>query len=685
MANRLKTTEFIATTNTVTVATGVRRTLTGATQIFIPEKSIVFKSCMLEFVVSSDGTTATSLTTPVLVFKLGTAAESSVTLDNPNTSSGEGEAWIFSRDVTSYFTTNWTGTAMSWYAAFTGTGPSFANHSARVVITYEYEQSTSITQIKTIRIPIESTRTITLNTYQTIGGATAIPAFKGGYLPETDTLVRQVYIVYETQESTPGNNTNYTGTLRIGGATTIDHWRYGCGNLQSSRWTRSYIDITSQALTTSTSLEAISTTNNRFILPGGMVCCTYEFNSTGSTTIYNSLIIGGSDFSGWIGGTTAADQSVWNRDILIQEPDTIQIKESGLGVYSIDSTSYSLRISVTGNTSGQSTYTTYNITAPPVLSGQYSLWHRIDSGGQNGEGITLNRGSNLYKLRFYSGTAQAGWNVSTQMILNYTSGKHSDGVDAHSHTCFQYVSSGSTALRTKITNSVACYIPETYYYLVGYVNYINYNVAGTGTEQVFALSSEILSGDTYIGSVGGWRYLYRDEARASGENTDGTMYSASKNSFLKWYGDPTIDKFDIKLPRRYKLDSGPTNYATIGTFYSYSNITYTLSGTCTYSGGTAASGVTVDIFRINSSGEEEIILSGLITNSIGVFSTTWISNTDIIFAVGYINNNFVGRSNNVTSSQTNLDMIIRYPNSQQGTFNVVLNDSSYTRRVFLVS
>ena len=633
-------------------------------------------------IVSSDAATALSLTSPILGFKLDAFAETSTTLQNPNANSGEGEVWQLSIDVTSYFTANWTGTSTTWYASFTGTGPAFCNHSAKITITYQYEESTSNTQIKTIRIPIESTRTLLSNAYQTVGGTLAIPPLQGTYLPETGITIRQIFLDLQTFEATPTNNTNYTGTVRIGGTTTYDFWRYGCGNLQSARWAHSYVSIVT-ALTGSTyyELAAISTSNNRFSLLGGTINCTYEYNATGSTTIYNSLILGGVDQLGWIGGITAANKDTWNRDIYIEEPTTISIKESGVGLYFIDSGGFTLNVAVTGSTSGQTTPTSYVVTAASVNTGQYSLFHRVDFGGQNGKGLFLQRGKNNYNISVYSDTDQAGWNLSGQLILNYTSSKYSGGVGAHAHTCFQYIMSDSTITHVqKSNNQVACYIPETNYYLVGYVNYGAYTIAA-GLDQSLTLSAEILSGETI---KDGWLTIYQGQGRADNENSNGTFYSAARTSFTRWNGDPDPDRLNLKSARTYRLDSIPNNYAYFGIYYTYNNITYTLSGTCTYSGGVIpASGVTIKIHRNVSGSYDDTILSNLTSDSNGVYSGTWIDNTNTVYSTGYLSESYVGRSDNVIST-SNMDMIIRNPKTD-GNFNIVLFDALAARRIFIIS
>ena len=648
MALRLKTTEFATNTTVITLAAATKRVLTGATQIFIPESSITFKSVMLEIIVATDAATAASLTAPILGISLGSAAESTVTLQNPNANSGEGEVFQFSRDVTAYFTSNWTGTAMNWYASFQGTGIATNNHAAKITITYQYEESTSPTQIKTIRIPIESTRTILTTSWQTVGsGSTkqAIPPLYGTYLPESGRTIRQIYLDIQSNDAMNAT-TNYSGQTRVNGGTPFNFWRTGISTLNSSRWAHAFYDITAINLTGSSyySLEMVTSLTSRFALPGGLIVCTYEYNATGSTAIYNSLIIAGVDTSGFIGGVVAGDSGAWERNIYIEEPGPIEIKESGVGLYFIDSANFTFNVRVSGYTSGQTAYSAYVVSAGALQCGQYSLWHRVDSGSQNARGLYLQRGKNQYKILFYSGTAQSGWNLSGQLILNYTSGVYSGGVGAHAHTCFQYVMSGQTASRVSTSNTqVSCPIPETYYYLIGYVTYICCET-GAASDSAFTMSAEVLSSER---SGDGWVYIFNGMGRTDIENQTQTMYGAARTAFTRWNGDPDPDRLNVLSARKYRLDSDPTNFAHFGYYYTYNNITFTISGVCSnYTGN--GSGISVDIYRVVSGTWDEPILN-LTTTTGGVFSGTWIDNTDTIYASARQDSTHLGRSANGTA------------------------------------
>jgi len=656
MATRIKTIEFATTTNNLTLAAATIRDLTGSTMIYIPETggTFAFKSVILQVEVTGDNTSSGSLTAPTLGIGLGAVAINSAAGLAPVANSGEQEEWTITRDVTSYFTTNWVGQSMIWYARINMGTIATSNHSAKIIITYQYDDTAALTrQIKTIRIPIESTRTLLTTSYQTIGGATAIPAITNfgasPYLSETGITIRQIFLEMWGNAGIASAGA-FTITLRINGATTYAVSRAQPA-LNSSPWYRMIADITAQDLTAARSLEAIvSTTTNRVCTFGGMIVVTYEFNANTSTTIYNSLMLGAVDTSGWIGGTTSADQGVWERNIYIEEPATITIKESGIALYQNDSGGYTFNVAVTGSTSGQTAVTAYVNTAGTLQCGCYSMTHRIDAGGQNTKGLYLTRGKNLYQVKFYSGTAQSGWNLSGFLILNYTSGKHVDGVGAHAHTVYQHVTDNITAGGSRVNTSgqIAPTIPETNFYLIGYLFWINYSTIGNGTagtlDANFNVAAEVNSGETYLQGGEGWVSIYDGQTPEDSENMNGYIYAAARTNFTRWNGDPDDTRLNIKYIRKYRLSTGPLWTGSMGIWYTYNAITYPVSGTCTgYSGD--GSGIDIDFFRILSTGDYEHIFD-LTTTTGGIFTGTWIDNTDSIFAAARQDDSHVGRSAN---------------------------------------
>ena len=653
MAIRNKTIEYATTTNVIVVSATTTLYLTGATSIYIPETgvSFSFKSVVLLVNCTNDitTTTAANLTVPIIGIKLGAVAVSTATLVNPIANSGEKEEWLHSRDVTSYFTTNWTGTAMTWAVSVNYTGMNTANHATKLLITYEYDDTLSPSNhVKTIRIPIESTRTLLTTSWQTVGGTTAIPAIKNfgasPYLPETGITIRQIFL-----EVWGNSGSNATTTCiwqtRINGGVTIDTHK-DLNPMNSAIWCHSIIDITNQGLTGATSLEMMSlTTTNRYCTVGGMIVVTYEFNPTTSTTIYNSLMLGAVDTQGWIGGLTEANGGVWERNIYIEEPDTITLKESGLCLFQNDSAGYTFNIRCSGDTaaSTQTTVQAYVMTAGGVQCGTYSMVHRIDAAGQKGQaGINLKRGKNLYRVIFYSNTAQAGWNLSGFLILNYTSGKHPYGVGAHTHTVYQHVMSNMTAAGARVNSgtTITPSLPETYYNLIGFLYWVNYNI-GASTDNNFVVDAEVISTDPLQGG-NGWQSFYQGTSRANNENMNGWVFAAARNSFTRWNGDPDPDRLNLKTGRNYRLSNGALWTGFMGYWYTYNSITFTISGVCSgYAGD--GSGIAIEIYRKNSVTNDDLILN-LTTIAGGSFSGTWVDNTDTLYAVARESDTRVGRS-----------------------------------------
>ncbi len=650
MATRIKTIEFATQTIITTLASATARSLTGTTQIYIPETGITFISCNLFVDCTGDNAATANLTVPTIQFRLGNNAFSSVTMGNPNAQSGENESWIFSRDVTSVMTSQWTGANMPWYLIVTFTGPATCNHAAKIIITYTYDDTSSPTShIKTIRIPIESTRALLTTTLQTVGGATAIPGIKNfsasPYLPETGITIRQIFLELFGNSGQASATAANTIQASIAGLANVDVWRISAVGLNSGIWSHSLIDITNYVLTGATSLQMLSlTTTNRGVLYGGWINVTYEFNPSTSTIIYNSLLLGAADTDGYIGGTTAASQGTWQRTIYIEEPDTITQKESGVVMCFNDSGAFTFSLSCSGDTTGQAAQA-YTVTAA-LNCGMYSLVHRIDSGGQNGvSGLgTLRRGQNLYTLKFFTGTADSGWNLSGLLILNYTSGKHADGYAAHSHSVYQHlIQPAYTVAGISILTgaTIAPTVPESNYYIMGIVNYMNYNIAASADVN-FTLNAEIVSTDPPRGGDG-WERLYTGNGRTDSENMAGWNFSAARSSFTRWPGDPDTSRLNFLTSRKYRLDTNPISYTSVGLWYTYNSITFTVSGTCSGFAGDG-SGIPVDIYRKAKIGAYDDLILQLTTTAGGTFTGKWADNTDTLYAVAKEDSTHIGRS-----------------------------------------
>jgi len=144
MATGLKSVEFWFPAGT----TANDASDTNLTQItvYLPESSKTFKSVIYEVFVHDRNTTLGNTSRNQGSIQLGSAGYTAVNNTNTLTNGGEQQTLCFSYDFTSYFTTNWSGTSMTCDARVlldTSTAspltPSFNNISARLLITYEYD------------------------------------------------------------------------------------------------------------------------------------------------------------------------------------------------------------------------------------------------------------------------------------------------------------------------------------------------------------------------------------------------------------------------------------------------------------------------------------------------------------------------------------------------------------------
>jgi hypothetical protein len=662
MASRVKTIEYaIPSSGATATVLGSVKQLTGTTNIYIPETggTFAFKSAILQIELGSDAATGAAMTLPYIQFRLGTNDWSAASGVTPVATSAEMEEWTLTRDVTTVMTTQWSGIAMPWYVQVTVLGIATTNHSAKIIITYQYDDTPNISKyhMKTIRIPIESNRSTLTTTYQTVGGVGAIPAIGNfnlaPYLPETGITLRQVFVEMWGNSGTNAI-TNFGWDISVNGVTNAQWWRMNAAQ-NSAVWARAILDIpvSSTYLTGATYIQSRTTiTTARMITVGGQIVVTYEYDPVASTRILNSLMLGAVDTAGWIGGITAATPGVWERSIYIEEPGALVMKQSGLCLWMNDSGTFNFLVGVTGDTLRQTGYTTYTLTAGALQCGAYSCVHRIDASGQTSQqAISLARGKNLYRVKFYSGTVQAGWNLSGYLLLNYISDKHLDGVGAHAHSVYRHIFDNPVVggSRTVTGSTITPAIPESNYYLIGCLLWANYSPLGNGAtgglDLNLTIQAEITSGETYInGGAGGWMDIYNGQSRIDSENLNGYIYAAARTTFTRWNGDPDPSRLNFLTGRKYRIDSGPLFTGSLGMWYTYNNITYIVSGTCSGFSGDG-SGIPIEIYRVVSSTADEQILN-LTTVAGGTFTGTWVDNNDTLYAVARQDDTHVGRSKN---------------------------------------
>jgi hypothetical protein len=640
MALRTKTIEFSTSVDTTTLATTVQR-LKSVTA-YIPESSITFKSVTMRVYFRETSTTAATITTPAMSVKLGAASASSANANNPPANSGEHQTFVFDRDVTSYFTTNWSGTSMVAELGITlsGTNVITANHWFKLIITYEYNDA-SATHIKTVRIPIESTRQYATTSWQTLGGATAIPALTGGWLPENSPVIRQVNIELWGNEGAVTAVTDHTLSIRVNGGTTqaVYFGEQAFDGNALHFWTN--YDATSETTYGSArSLEMLTDLNNTFARVGGMIVVTYEFTVSGTSTVMNSVMMGAVDTAGQIPGTTSGDQEAWERTLYISEPGTITLKESGVCLFtqSAAPAAGTLNVSV-----GAQANQAYTMAANSDFElGPHSLVHRIDAGGQRGTNFTtLVRGKNTYTLKIFASALNIWWNLSGFVILNYTSGVASGGPGAHAHTVHNLIKPSNSAASQNQTGTGAMLELSTdeddAFWIIGAMieSIVDHNT--TGTTCVYTLSAERAAGE---GPGSGWETMFTGQATIDNERVCTVrMYSASHSSVRRHPGDLDTDRLDSLASRSWRFDLSPACYTAFGSWVTYHCITFTSTLTVTNSdGGT----VSIDVYSMLR--DEKLIETSRVGN--GTVDVTWYDDTEECYAVAREDDTRLARSAN---------------------------------------
>lgn len=630
MATRLKTVEY----SFPALASLTNNTLTNLTQItvYLPEtgtktfRSVVAKVSMDDIITATGGT----ITTKTLALRLGAAGYTTVTNSNTYTNSGENLSLHIQQDFTSHFTTNWTGTSMT--CAFqlqinqsTGTTLGMVNVCVTLEITYEYDD-TSTTQVKTVHIPLAmpvGTLATSATTYDTI------PVLDT-YLPEASKTYRKIHVVVQGNEQRTGATTDHTLTLRVGSAS-VTTGNYEAA-LASDRFIRYVWDVTSAYPSTGATQTWQPTTSvtSRMHDAQAYLVVTYEFDSSSTTTVMNSLMIP-AVFQVAAGVTTSSDYQRIMTELWIEEPATITTNRLALYLFfstSGDASGKNLRI-------GTGSFTSHTASASNTFAGSQCMMERNDSA------FTLVRGKNVLTADMYAtDSSDLMYDPSGFWIINYTSGKATDGVGAHNHTVkygLKQVGTAGVAI-VETTSAIAPVIPESEFFLNAVGAEIIATINSTLQLNKAALQVELLSGE------GGQQWL---QAFDNGHNADPETggyptYGVFTELFKQFTGDLRAGRVDLETARRWRTVLGnssnsATGWGALSLWMTYHTVTFDVAGAVTNSGGGT---VNLDLHRADT-GErvKETSRSGN-----GSYSMTWYDDTVSVFVQATEDATHLGRS-----------------------------------------
>lgn len=644
MATREKTIIYTFPMTTTDVTDAIVTNLTQIT-VQIPETVISFTSVFADVgfqdIISATGGT---ITEHRVALRLGAAAYTTFTELDDIANSGENLGGIIGPiDFTSHFTTNWTGTSMTcdmqvYFDQNTGTTLGMRNVTAQLYITYTYNDDVVVnpTQIKTVRIPMESLIGTLSTTVNSQIGTNQIPQLTGagGILPENSVVIRDYAFVIEGNEANNNTTTDFTISCSIdsGGATAFGVQEAALGSDRFLRWV--YKPAT-PATTSAHSFHMWSSVTNKMHHASVEIVVTYTFNAAATTRVLNSVVLP-LEFDSPIGNVNTGDKSRIIRDYILSEKGTITFRQSALRLHWNANASQSVNVLV-----GSQTNRTYTGAANTVC-GNFSLQHRIDSGSGAGAALTLARGRNPITIDVFGNNSTILMtNVSGYVILNYESDMESSP-GSNTHTMYKVFDPWDAALRgfTSYTaRSIA--IPETDYRLAsfGFLAYLWANSAG----MAISFDAEYQSTE---GIGAGWEKIYSDAYVSDAEIGCSKVFFRARDAFRRSPQDTISGRMGIETNRQWRLFTTTTCARGLISIHSTHSITSTISGNISGHNPTLPT-----TLRLVEDYSKEVIQETTLPAGTTTYSFTVYNNVIEHYVDAYQDNTHVGRSALTTGTQ----------------------------------
>lgn len=636
MALRTKTIEYVFPQNEAALAAATRFDFTAKT-LNIPENtSRTFRSVIVQISMRQNDAAAASLSSWLIGIKLGAAAFDDATVTDTLNNSLDHASWFFIRDVTSYFTTNFgSGTSQTCQVGLQLGAVTSANHTAKLIITYEYEEQQ--TRIKTVRIPLEST-TGALTTTTTEIGTNQVPNLDS-FLPESTKVYRDVWFEVSGNESVLGTVDTSLDLALDAEADDPDAVHEsalttGCWFLRI--WERN--DMTTSATHAFKAATTDATTGMTFNHLAIVLCVTYEYDHTNSTTILNSLMMPFITSDQTVGRTVAADQTVVQRTFFIEEPSTISLVQSGvLLTFFISSTGPDLNVAC--GSQADRAYTSLGTAS----AGQFSLMQRIDSGAAQGVGVSLARGKNTITVECYTTSSTVlSYPLTGILYLNYTSGKATAGDGVHNHTIVLDIMDHAADVAQRASSSVAPNIPEADYWVnnLSILSQSNWVLMLNNIPTNYSIVAEMKSGE---GPGDGWAELWSGAIPYGGSELMVVTLSIDASRLYRRYpNDPDASRMALETARVYRAYIGQhvQHWVSLLQYVTYHALTFAISGTVTGSGGGT---VNIAAYTNPATGNRELIDKTSRSGN-GTYSITWYDNVENVFVEGREDASHVGRS-----------------------------------------
>lgn len=631
MALMSNTIEFVFTPQTANVPNNTRNDFAAIT-LDIPETtSRTFTSVILEVTARETDGVAQSLTAWLLGIKLGAVAFSDVVTTNTMTNSGEEQTWLLTRDVTSYFNTNFgAGASQTCQAAVRLTTPGANNLTAKLIITYVHDDADT-TRIKTARIPFDSNTARLITTLQEMG-TNQVPDLDDK-LPEASKVYRQIFFeLYANEAATTTTDLQLSFSLDAEAEVTdgLHEQALTSSVWYKYHWIRNDLDTTNAHAFKIRALGATNTFTNMSVV----LCVTYEYDHATTTRTWQSLLLPGVSSTAPTGGATSGDKSVATFEFWIEEPGTITLEQSAVLCFLNASGTVNLTVAA-----GAATPRLYLVTQGSIQCGQYTLNHRIDSGGASGAGITLARGLNTLTLEWYADSqvvGSLGTSLTALLCLNYTADKTTTGNANRTLIYGLGTTAASVSAGLVEVAAVAPSVPESLYYVNGVVLRGEFQRTASAQGGGVAISAERQSGE---GPADGWVEVYAAPLETEDEMGLYTIAADATKLYDRHPVDPDGARLALETTRKYRMYTTAAHWSSLYMLLTYHSIPFTVAGNATDYTGTGG-GLTVNVHRADTHE-----LEATTTTAVGGgFSATVYDNTIKRYVTIWQDSTHFGRS-----------------------------------------
>ncbi|MDZ7905168.1 MAG: hypothetical protein U5N55_04895 [Cypionkella sp.] len=629
---------------TLTFAFDMLPTLADATvgnltqkTIYIPEASPTFVSVFAE-VGFQDRVTATGGTIGEhrVGLRLGAAAYTTFIETDDIINTAENLAGVISPvDFTAHFNANWTGTSMTcdgqlYFDQTTGTTLGMANLTMILTVTYTYDD-TAATQAKTAKIGLQSL-VASLPTTATNFATDQIPRLTGagGMFPENGVVIRDWFLVIEGNENVNGATTDFTLSANIdGGATTTFTTQEAA--LASDRFCRFvYKPASVPDPATTHNLQLWSSLASRFNHVVVTLYVTYEFTLSGTTRMAHSVLLP-FELGSPMGRNIAAKASRMVRDYLLQEPGTIELKQSSVRLnWNTNASVSALNLRV-----GAQAYRTYTLIAG-VVGGMFSVQQRFDAASSQGAGVALARGRNALVVDAYTtSTANEITTVGGHILLNYISDVPAAGVGAAAHTVLKHTRPwDALALDVVETPSFGFAItPANYWLSAAGFCLTSWQTIGANAVN-FAMP--LLAGE---GAGAGYAAIYADAYLCDAELGCSQLWTDAQDVFKRCPQDADTGRANLETARFYRLYSPGAARSGIYAAVTLHSMTWSVAGNFTLNNAALPTDLELVLASTGEVMQRETKAAGVTS-----FNFTVYDNTELYYVSGYQDGTHVGRS-----------------------------------------